>query len=463
MNLIHIGSSYIGFKELPAGTAMALFYTYPFFNIIAGLLFLGENFKIATLPFFVLAIGGVYLLSKEKEKPEKKEGFSKTNWTRGLIAIFIAALTETLIFIIAKVAPGSSNAFYPMLQLYVGAFFLWIGVLGAKAQMPDWSATGPLVLFNIFIGFLGYAMRFYAIPLLPTAVFSILSFIGVIIAKWKKIKFVYWVMDLQPELSISSGLIKKDSLTARLFTYLGNYIIKNSNKVISLDRFMTNYLLSRGAKNNISTIPVWPVIDEVYQGNRTLNPFRLENDFGERIVIMYSGNHAYVHPLDTLLETALRLKDNLNFLFVFVGGGVRKKDVTEFKNKFQLNNIVQLPYQPRENIHNSLGSSDIQVVILGDGQVGYTHPNKVYGALYIGKSILYIGPKESHVGDILDELNRNIHVEHGEVDRLVNELNQFAESKMDVLEKIGIENKKYAELNFDPDVLKNKMVEAVVN
>ena len=34
---------------------------------------------------------------------------------------------------------------------------------------------------------------------------------------------------------------------------------------------------------------------------------------------------------------------------------------------------------------------------------------------------------------------------------------------MEVLEKIGSENQKYAELNFHPDVLKNKMVEAVVN
>ena len=122
-----------------------------------------------------------------------------------------------------------------------------------------------------------------------------------------------------------------------------------------------------------------------------------------------------------------------------------------------------MPFQPRENIHNSLGSSDIQVVILGDGQVGFTHPNKVYGALYIGKPILYIGPKQSHVGDIIDELSSNIFVKHGEVDRLVNELNQFAYLKMDVLEKIGSQNKKYAELNFHPDVLKNKMVEALVN
>ena len=298
---------------------------------------------------------------------------------------------------------------------------------------------------------------------LGTTVPPLLSFIGVIISKWKKIKFVYWVMDLQPELSISSGLIKKGSLAASVFTVIGNYIIKNSNKIISLDHFMTNYLQSRGAKNDISTIPVWPVLDQIYQGDRMSNPFRVENSFGEKMVIMYSGNHAFVHPLDTLLQSALQLKNNSNFLFVFVGGGVRKKDVTEFKNKYKLDNIIQLPFQPRENIHNSLGSSDIQVVILGEGQVGYTHPNKVYGALYIGKPILYIGPPKSHVGDIIDELSSNIFVEHGEVDKLVNELNKIGNLKIDVLEKIGSKNRDFAVLNFHPEVLKNKMVKALVS
>jgi hypothetical protein len=299
--------------------------------------------------------------------------------------------------------------------------------------------------------------------ILGTTVPPLLSFIGVVIAKRKKIKFVYWVMDLQPELSISSGLFKKNSLYARLFTLLGNYIIKHSNKIISLDRFMTNYLLSRGAKNNISTIPVWPVIDKIYHINRMTNAFRIENNFGDKIVIMYSGNHAYVHPLDTLLQAALKLQNNLKFLFVFIGGGVRKKDVTDFKKDNHLENIIQLPFQPRENIHNSLGSSDIQVVILGNGQVGYTHPNKIYGALYIGKPILYIGPKQSHIGDIIDELSGNIFVEHYEVERLVNELNNLSNMKIDFLEKIGRENQKYAKLNFHPDILKNKMLEAVVN
>jgi colanic acid biosynthesis glycosyl transferase WcaI len=296
-----------------------------------------------------------------------------------------------------------------------------------------------------------------------TTVPPLLSFVGVVISKLKGIKFQYWVMDLQPELSISSGLIRKNSLSAKFFTKLGNFIIRNSTEIISLDRFMTDYLIARGAnKNSICTIPVWPVLDKRYIGSRVSNPFRLENSFGERVVIMYSGNHAFVHHLDTLLGAALKLKEDPKFLFVFVGGGVRKKDVSDFKMKYQLENIIQLPFQPRENIHNSLGSADIQVVILGEGQVGYTHPNKVYGAMYIGKPILYIGPKESHVTDILGELDGNISVSHGESELLAQRITSLFSKSWDEIEMIGDANMKYAVENFHPDVLKKKMLDAVL-
>jgi glycosyltransferase involved in cell wall biosynthesis len=203
-------------------------------------------------------------------------------------------------------------------------------------------------------------------------------------------------------------------------------------------------------------------MEKTYRGSRMSNPFRIENKFGDRVVIMYSGNHAYVHHLDTLLKAALILKDNSHFLFVFVGGGVRKKDVAEFKNKHNLENIIQLPFQPRENIHNSLGSSDIQVVILGNGQVGYTHPNKVYGAMYIGKPILYIGPKESHVADLINDLDGNISVQHGESQILAEKIEALFSRSWDEINRIGENNLSYANENFHPEVLKQKMLDAII-
>jgi len=296
-----------------------------------------------------------------------------------------------------------------------------------------------------------------------TTVPPLLSLVGVIISKLRGIKFHYWVMDLQPELSISSGLIKEGSISAKFFTKLGNYVIRNSAGIISLDRFMTQYLYSRGANmDSVSTIAVWPVMEEIYKGNRMSNPFRIENNFGDRVVIMYSGNHAYVHQLDTLLEAALILKEKSRFLFVFVGGGVRKRDVTQYKIKHNLENIIQLPFQPREDIHNSLGSSDIQVVILGNGQVGFTHPNKVYGAMYIGKPILYIGPTESHVADLLNELEGNISVQHGESKILADRIELLFSKSWDEINNIGENNLTYAINNFHPEVLKQKMIDAII-
>ena len=317
--------------------------------------------------------------------------------------------------------------------------------------------------FNIAIKLLFVKKNNYDI-ILGTTVPPLLSFLGVVISKFHKIPFYYWVMDLQPELSIASNLMKKDSLAAKFFTIIGNYSIKKSKRIISLDIFMTKYLIGRGAeKSNIFTIPVWPIMDKIYKGKRNENPFRIENNFEDKIVIMYSGNHAYVHPLDTLLNVTKLLEKDNRFLFVFVGGGVRKKDVSDFKRKNKLENIIQLPFQPRKNVHNSLGSSDLQVVIMGDNQVGFTHPNKIYGAMFVGKPILYIGPKQSHVTEIISELKGNILADHRGENTIIDGLLEFANLNDAQKEEIGLNNLKHAKDNFSPTILKNKMLTAINN
>ena len=288
----------------------------------------------------------------------------------------------------------------------------------------------------------------------------LVAYIALRAARYRKIPFCYWAMDLQPELSIASGLIKDGSLSARALTRIGNFIIKRSSFIFALDKYMKDYLTRRGAvAENVHVVPVWPVMEKVYEGGRSENSFRIQNNFGNKTVIMYSGNHSYVHPLDTLLQAALNLRQEEDFLFVFIGGGVRKKDVTAFKEQHRLENIIQLPYQPRNNIHNSLGAADIQVVIMGDGQVGFTHPNKVYGAMFIGKPVLYIGPFPSHITDILATLKGNLSAEHGDAGTLTGQLLQFGQFSQEEREEIGNRNREYARRHFYPSVLKDQMLD----
>jgi colanic acid biosynthesis glycosyl transferase WcaI len=313
--------------------------------------------------------------------------------------------------------------------------------------------------FLLFFRLLGIKKNKYQLIICTTSP-PLVAYIALRLSRQKKIPFCYWTMDLQPELSIASGMIRKGSPTARFLTSIGNYIIRHADCRITLDKYMKDHLLNRGAEEkNTHIVPVWPVMQEMYEGERLDNPFRIENHFGDRVVVMYSGNHSYVHPLGSLLETALELKNHQDILFVFIGEGVRKKEVTAFKVMHGLENIIQLPFQPRNNIHLSLGAADIQVVIMGDGQVGFTHPNKIYGAMFIGRPIVYIGPSPSHITDILKDLPGNIQVGHGQIHKLKEELLHFA--KLSELErmKIGQDNQQYALVHFSPALLKKAMLD----
>lgn len=189
MNLVHIASSYISYALLPAGSALALFYTYPFINILAGVLFLGDSFSWSFLPLMIIAFIGVILIAystKEQnvEEPKSLEEYPKmfrgVAW--GIVMALISAFTETLIFLVAKTPRGAHSPWLSMSRLYPGAFLALLGWIfyeqkPIETNLRIWT---PLLLFNLFIGFLGYSLRFFSIPLLPTAVFSLLTFIGVV-------------------------------------------------------------------------------------------------------------------------------------------------------------------------------------------------------------------------------------------------------------------------------------------
>ncbi len=196
MNLVHIGASYVSYNHLPAGSALALFYTYPFFNILAGVLFLGDSLDTKIIPLMAMAFAGVLMIAKytkegEAENPEATENpaeaeklsekpAQKKNIALGITASLISAITETLIFMIAKTGEEGSP-WLTLLKLYPAAFAALLGWI-TVTKAPVNTAAGnwiPLILFNVFIGFLGYSLRFWSIPRLPTAVFSILTFIGV--------------------------------------------------------------------------------------------------------------------------------------------------------------------------------------------------------------------------------------------------------------------------------------------
>lgn len=278
----------------------------------------------------------------------------------------------------------------------------------------------------------------------------LIGIFGALFCLFKGGRSVQWLMDINPEAAFAVGYIKRKSIVGRLLNWVFEISLRLSAHVVVLDRYMKKVAMKHGAKEqNISIIHPWSLFDPSQKTTKVFDSvFRKTNNFGTKTVVLYSGNHSVVHPLYTLMDAAKTLRDDPNILFVFAGGGLRSLEVKAFKEKERLDNIVQLPLVPRELLSDALASVNAHVVVMGEKVNGLVHTSKVYGALATGRPILYIGPGESHVYELLRHCSQTYHAEHGDVNAVVDAVKKIAGLTTEEMENTAKENKHFYATQF---------------
>ena len=187
LNLFHVGVSYKAFSELPAGNAMAIFYAYPIWNLIGAYFIFNEHIPWYQMPWIGLAVAGMLMIAQPNvgtllnaEKP------------LGLLAAVFSGITESMIYFFFRLLGKEETTFRGMFELYGGSLAWMLPVVGlaslfaTSTSLPQidlsTKAWVPMILFNALIGFIGYSMRFAAIPYVSTMIFSVLSFFGIVAA-----------------------------------------------------------------------------------------------------------------------------------------------------------------------------------------------------------------------------------------------------------------------------------------
>lgn len=245
---------------------------------------------------------------------------------------------------------------------------------------------------------------------------------GSLFCLFKGGKSIQWLMDINPEAAFEVNYVKRNSIVGRVLDWIFRFTLKLSHQVFVLDRWMKEKVEAFGVPATaISVIPPWPAQEELDEPDLQESPgfcFRKEYALEGKFVVAYSGNHSVVHPLDTVLDTALLLKDNNEIVFVFVGAGHRVKDVKQFIDRHNLKNIRQIPHQPRERLGSMMVAPDVHLVVMGNNMTGLVHTSKVYSVLASGKPYIFVGPQKSHVLDLLSRCPYGYHVEQGQSKRL---------------------------------------------
>lgn len=242
----------------------------------------------------------------------------------------------------------------------------------------------------------------------PLLIVSNPPYIGIIgcCFKWFRGGDYYFLLqDIFPESAVRSGLISSKGLLFALFTYLTRQVCQNSIQTIvltdSMASFLENKYPSLKAQNKLRVIANWS-IEAIPPYEKQTNPFAIEHGLDEIFTVLYSGNLGRLHDIESLAE-AIHLLQTEPIQFVCIGDGPKRSLLEEYKKQHQLQNLLMLPFQPRELIPQTLTACDLSLVSLIKGTENIVAPCKLYGMLAAGRAIVSISEPGSYLDRLLDE------------------------------------------------------------
>ncbi len=213
INISHIYFSYKGFLALESGISYSIFYTYP----IMILLMAGISWNYKNVSFISLAFIGVLLLNYSSQKKSESEEDSSKDSSRdlsedssrdsskkitiGILYILLAAFTEALMYFYVRRIKTDNNWNQMFFGSYLGAFLLSVFIVfkyknNDKKELFT-NDLSKMTLLNIFIGAVGYYLRFYATYRLDPLFYSMLSYFGIFMA------FIYGIIFNKEKITFS--------------------------------------------------------------------------------------------------------------------------------------------------------------------------------------------------------------------------------------------------------------------
>ncbi len=129
---------------------------------------------------------------------------------------------------------------------------------------------------------------------------------------------------------------------------------------------------------------------------------------------------------------------------MIVGSGARHAELVQLARRLELENVVFLPYQPRDVLSESLSAGDVHVVGLAAGLSGFVVPSRVYGILAAGRPLIVSADVSSETARLVEAAGCGVTVPPGRPSELAAAIRSAHDGELD-LETMGRRAREYAE------------------
>jgi len=233
----------------------------------------------------------------------------------------------------------------------------------------------------------------------------IIGLAGLLWARIYGAKFVFWCQDIFPEVALLLEDFRNDILN-RILEKINQLLLHEADKTIAVGETMMRRLVEtkNAPEQKIQVIHNWADCEKIHPINGS-NPFRSQYGLNDKFVVMHSGNIGLSQDIEKLIECAKILRQKKHIVFLIIGEGNKKAELQRKAKELRLDNVIFLPYQPKELLTYSFSAADLFIISLKKGLGGYIVPSKLYGILASGRPFVAAVDSDSEVATVANRYN----------------------------------------------------------
>jgi len=317
--------------------------------------------------------------------------------------------------------------------------------------------------FNLLSTAVGWRAGPYDVILAPSPPLTI-GVSAYVLSRLRRAPYVYNVQDIYPDIAVRLGVLTNTRLI-RFFRRMEGFVYARAAAVSVLSEgFCRNLRQKDVPGDKIHVIPNF--VDAGF-----VRPLPKENAFSRRyelhrkFVVMYAGNIGLSQALETVLEAAHQLEDLTDLRVLIVGNGAAKAELEAKASQMELQNVVFLPFQSREDVPEMYASADVSLVTLGRGIGADSVPSKAYTIMASGRVLVAAVDREAETKRLIDAANCGLWVEPENPSALARAIRVlYADPAQRV--RLGRNGQSHVEMHYTPQVVARqyeKLLERVVS
>ena len=175
------------------------------------------------------------------------------------------------------------------------------------------------------------------------------------------------------------------------------------------------------------------VVAENWADGQSITPWPFPEQRPLRI--LYSGNLGLVHEVATIRAVMERLANSPDFLFIFAGGGMARRELTDFCQERGIENVSFLGYAPLQDLGASLAGGHVGLVTQQPSTIGAVVPSKICGLMAAGRPVLFIGPAAATPALLIQRFDCGWHFDCGDKDGVRSLLVRLLDHPEEIREK----------------------------